>query len=142
MSINCLKEILIKRGEEIKNKKFATAINCMDGRTQIPVNEWLKKEFGADYIDTITEAGPNKILAEGKESSTLVSIKKRLDISVNKHSSNNIAVVGHYDCAGNPVEKSIQLEHIKLAIKTIESWKFNAQVIGLWVDDNWDVYRV
>ena len=26
------------------NKKFVTAINCIDGRVQIPVIEWLKKE--------------------------------------------------------------------------------------------------
>jgi hypothetical protein len=35
--------------------KFATAINCRDGRTQLPVIEWLKKEYGATYVDMITE---------------------------------------------------------------------------------------
>ena len=32
---------------------FATAINCMDGRVQIPVIEYLKKEFKVDYVDMI-----------------------------------------------------------------------------------------
>lgn len=119
--------------------KFATAINCMDGRTQLPVNEWMKKEYKVDYVDTITEPGPNKILAENKDAE---SIRRRVLISVNRHGSKHIAIVGHYDCAGNPVEKNAQLNHIAQAIKTVESWDLNAKVTGLWVDENWKVYKV
>ena len=119
--------------------KFATAINCMDGRTQLPVNDWMKKEYGVDYVDTITEPGPNKILAENND---VESIKRRVLISVNRHGSENIAIVGHHDCAGNPVEKEKQLSHIKNAIKTVESWGLDAKVMGLWVDESWLVNRV
>ena len=48
-------------------EKFATAVNCMDGRVQKPVIEYLQKSFGVDYVDMVTEPGPNKILAEGKD---------------------------------------------------------------------------
>jgi carbonic anhydrase len=119
--------------------KFATAINCMDGRVQIPANEWLKKKFKVDYVDTITEPGPNKILADNTDKTTVDSIKRRVAISVNKHGSKYIAILGHYDCAGNPVEKEQQLAHIRRAIKTINSWGFPVQTIGLWVDENWRV---
>jgi len=119
--------------------KFATVINCMDGRTQLPVNEWMKREFKVDYVDTITEPGPNKILAENKD---VELIKRRVLISVNKHGSKNIAIVGHHDCAGNPVDKKAQLIHIAEAIKTVTSWNLNAGVVGLWVDENWRVNRV
>lgn len=37
-------EIILKEGETISNMKFTTAINCMDGRFQIPVIEWLRQE--------------------------------------------------------------------------------------------------
>ncbi len=126
----------------MSNMKFATAINCMDGRVQIPVIEWLKKEYGVSYIDMITEPGPNKILAENKDSAVIESIKRRVEISVNKHASKLIAIVGHYDCAGNPVEKNTQLKQILSAIKTVKLWNFEAQVIGLWVDHNWEVHKV
>ncbi|MFH1005248.1 MAG: carbonic anhydrase [Bacteroidota bacterium] len=122
--------------------KFATAINCMDGRTQVPVIEWLKKKYKVNYVDMITEPGPNKILAENKDNSALESIKKRIDISVNKHASKFIAIVGHYDCAGNPVEKDIQLKQILSAIKIVKLWNFNVQVIGLWIDEKWEVCEV
>ena len=122
--------------------KFATAINCMDGRVQTPVIEWLKKEYRVDYIDMITEPGPNRILEENKNKVLLESIKKRVEISVNKHGSKLIAIAGHYDCAGNPVEKNIQIKQILSAINTIKSWNFNVQVVGLWIDENWTVHKI
>ncbi len=122
--------------------RFVTAINCMDGRVQMPANEWLRKKFKVDYVDTITEAGPNKILAENKDSMAIDSIKRRVAISVNKHGSKYIAVLGHHDCAGNPIDKVSQLAHIQAAVKTVNSWGFPVEAIGLWVDENWQVSEV
>lgn len=122
--------------------KFSTAINCMDGRVQVPIIEWLKNEYGVLYIDMITEPGPNKILAERKDHFTIELLKKKLEISVNKHRSKLVAVVGHYDCAGNPVEKEIQIKQTLAAIETVRSWGFGIEIIGLWVNENWEVSRV
>jgi len=122
--------------------RFATAINCMDGRVQVPANEWIRAKFSVDYVDTITEPGPNKMLAENKDSAAIDSIKQRVAISVNKHGSKYIAVLGHHDCAGNPVDKESQLAHIRLGVKTVNSWGFPVETIGLWVDDNWQVSEV
>lgn len=121
---------------------FATAINCMDGRVQLPVIEWLKREYQVDYVDTITEPGPNKILAEAKDTTTLDSIKRRLDISINKHHSKLIAIVGHHDCAGNPVSGEMQLRHLADAAKTACAWGYKVPIIRLWVDENWKVIRI
>jgi len=41
------------------------------------------------------------------------NIKERVDISINKHNSNNIIIAGHFDCVGNSVPKEVQIEHIK-----------------------------
>jgi len=122
--------------------KFATAINCMDGRVQVPVTEFLKKKYGVDYIDMITEPGPNGILAANKDQSIIDSIKRRVGISTGKHGSKHIAIAGHHDCAGNPVDKETHLAHIRSAIKTVKSWGVQAEVIGLWVDDKWKVSEV
>lgn len=122
--------------------KFATVINCMDGRVQLPVNEWLRKKCGVDYVDTITEPGPNKILAENRDNELLESIKRRLTISVEKHGSKIIAIVGHHDCAGNPVAKEKQIAQITFAIETIKSWGYKVELRGLWVDENWSVNEV
>lgn len=121
---------------------FATAINCMDGRVQIPVIEYIRTKYKVDYVDTITEPGPNKILSENRDKTIVESIKRRVDISVIKHNSKYIAIVGHYDCAGNPVEQDIQLKQIPQAIRVMKEWNFDAQIIGLWVDENWVVCDV
>jgi len=108
----------------------------------MPVIEWLKGQYGIDYVDMITEPGPERILAEGKDRTSLESIYRCLEISITRHNSNLVAVVGHHDCAGNPGDEETQLEHIITAIKTVKFWGFKIPVIGLRVDENWKVQRV
>jgi len=50
----------------MKGSKFAVAINCMDGRVQTPVAEWMKKHLGVDYVDMITEPGVDRIVSQGQ----------------------------------------------------------------------------
>ena len=123
--------------------KFASVINCMDGRTQLPVLEWIIENYDIDYPDMITEAGPIKIIAENKNKVLIEAIKYRLDISVNKHHSKHIFVVAHYDCAGNPEVKAKQLKQLKKAMKRIKKWDFEVnEIVGLWVGKNWKVKPV
>jgi hypothetical protein len=126
----------------IHDGTFATAINCMDGRTQIPVIEWMKRKFGADFVDTITEPGPIKVLSENKPGHDVDSVKRRLDISVNKHFSKAVAIVGHHNCAGNPLAKDQQIKQIRESMDTVKAWGFGITVVGLWVDENWTVHEV
>ncbi len=118
---------------------FCTAINCMDGRVQDPVNEFLKKKFDVEYVDVVSEPGPNKILAERAEATLVDSIKKRIDISVHKHKSVGIAIIGHYDCAGNPIDEAGQREHTLTAVEFLAQEYEGLPVIGLWVDEGWKV---
>ena len=70
------------------------------------------------------------------------AIKKRAKISVERHNSKQIAIVGHHDCAGNPTDKERQIKQILSAIKTVKAWGLNVEIIGLWVDENWRVCEV
>ncbi|CDQ21426.1 hypothetical protein SAMN05192559_11045 [Halobacillus karajensis] len=119
-------------------KTFATAINCMDGRVQLPVIHWMQERYGTEYIDMITEAGPTKFLLEGSEEQ-LASIKTKIDISVDKHGSGVVAIVGHHNCAGNPVEREQKVGFIQESVELVKSWGFNVDVIGLYVNDQWEV---
>ena len=121
---------------------FCTAVNCMDGRVQIPVIEFLRARFGTEYVDVITEPGPNRILAEQADSPQAASILARLDISVKKHASRGIAVVGHYDCAGNPSDQATQEQRTRSAVEGLRSRYAQAEVIGLWVDESWQVVEI
>jgi len=121
--------------------RFGTAINCMDGRVQEPVIAWLKKRFELDYVDMITEAGPDKALATEAEG-VIESIRRRVEISITKHGSEVIAVVGHHDCAGNPVSGETHREHIEKAVAVVRGWDDRVSVLGLWVDEDWNVRAV
>jgi hypothetical protein len=117
---------------------FGTMINCMDGRTQIPANEWMKEKFGVDYVDTITEPGPNGVLAKNDEI-LVKTIKDRVLISVNGHGSRVIALVGHFGCAGNPGPRDMQDEHVMKGLEVIRSWDLPVRILGLWIGEDWKV---
>jgi hypothetical protein len=108
----------------------------MDGRIQIPITQWLKKNHGIDYVDTITEPGVDRLFSNP---SKIDEIKAKASISVNAHGSKIIMVSGHHDCAGNPVSKQEHMVQIKGAVSTIESWKMPVKVIGAWVNENWEL---
>lgn len=126
----------------MNNNKFVTVITCMDGRVQIPVNEYLRNKYQATYVDTITEAGPDKILASNEKSFLLDNIKERVSISVNHHNSKVLSIVGHFGCAGNPVDYKTHIDHIIKSIETIKFWDLKVEILGLWVDESWKVHEV
>lgn len=109
----------------------------MDGRAQEPVIEYIKKNFNVDYVDMITEPGPNKILAENKDLQAATSIKKRVKISLNKHGSEILIIAAHDDCAGNPVNEQTQKQHLRESLNNISAWNLPfKQIIPVWLDKN------
>lgn len=122
-------------------KRFGTALNCIDGRTQIPIIKWLKKNFGVDYVDLITEPGMDKVLSQDEwiENERL---REKVIISITAHNSNVVAVVGHYDCAANPVSDHEHFRDIAASTYIVKSWNLPVKVIGLWVDEFWIVHVV
>ena len=118
---------------------FGTSISCMDGRIQIPLSNWIKKNYSVDYVDTITEPGVDKKIAAGLD---LESIKTKVDISVNAHKSKLIVVSGHYDCAANPVSDEEHIALVKKGVEALSSWNLDVKLVGVWVDKDWNVNLV
>ena len=119
--------------------KFATSVSCMDGRIQIPLAKWIKENYSVDYVDTITEPGVDKTITEN---SVFESIKTKVSISINAHKSELIVFSGHYNCAANQVSNEEHIELIKKGIGVISSWNLGAKVVGVWVDDSWNINTV
>lgn len=121
-------------------KKFCASVHCMDGRIQKPIIDFILQNYDYQYVDAITEAGPNKILAEGKNNPLTQSILDRLEISVNTHKSDLIFISGHWDCAGNPVDKETQLVQIDSSVEFLKLYYPNAKFVKLWIDEVWKVH--
>lgn len=120
---------------------FATAINCIDGRTQFPVSRWIIDNYKVDFVDVITEPGPDKKVSEN-QAEKITQIKDKVLISVNAHKSNLIAVCGHHDCAGNPITKEEHKVQIKKSVEIIKSWNLGVSVLGLWVNEKWSIEMI
>jgi hypothetical protein len=121
---------------------FCTAVNCMDGRVQQPVIDYLIVRFSSDYVDTITEPGPVGLLANDPASIYSQSIFRRIDVSVNAHHSKGIAIVAHHDCAGNPKSEIDQIEDLSKSFSLLRSRYPRLPVVALWVDENWKIVEV
>jgi hypothetical protein len=114
----------------------------MDGRVQLPVITYLSNRFKADYIDSVTEAGPVLYLGERAGSEQTKSILRRTDISINEHKSTGIAVIAHHDCAGNPVDDQRQISQLQPAVNFLTNHYPNVEITGLWLDSNFQVQEI
>jgi hypothetical protein len=121
--------------------KFATSINCIDGRIQIPISNWIKQKYFVDYVDVISHPGSDKVIGE-KIIEGITEIKSKVLVSINAHNSKLIVISGHHDCAGNPVSKEMHMTQIKKSINLIKSWDYPVTVIGIWVNDKWEIEEI
>ena len=97
----------------------------------------MKEHYAAKYVDTITEAGPCKILADNNNEISVNSIIERVEISIRKHKSKLIAISGHHDCAGNPVSREVQIEQLSIASQRIRAKYPECQVNAVYINDRW-----
>ncbi len=114
----------------------ATCLNCMDGRVQLPVLHWIREQYNVDFVDVITEAGIDGVLAL---QDNIDEIIRRINISININRSTRIFVVGHYDCRGNDVDEEIHREHITKSVRRLKVYWPEFEIVGLWVNSYWQV---
>jgi len=117
---------------------FGTVITCIDGRVQEPVAAWLKARYHLDYIDTVTTPGADKALAEGP-AELIEQLRASVQASVTRHRANVLAVVGHHDCAADPVSREQHIEQIRKATQVVWYWNLPVTLVGLWVNGEWQV---
>ena len=114
--------------------EFGCAINCIDGRAQTAVIEWVKFHGGVQYVDVITEPGADGVVA-GSLSGDLDQIFRNTNVSMSAHSPGIVAIAGHFDCAGNPVSNEDHLDQIRTAASNVRGWYPSVRVVGLFVNE-------
>jgi len=125
-------------------RRFGTALLCMDGRIQTQAREWMISHFSLRFVDKITEPGMDGFLAT-KKKKQLAHVKKMLLLSIKEHGSRYVAIVGHTNsCTGNPAPSDVHRDQIKRDIEVVRSWLpcylYNdIKVVGLLIDENWKV---
>ena len=114
----------------------ATCLNCMDGRVQLPVLQWIKENYHVDFVDVITEAGMDGVLSKQEDISEVL---RSIAISVDVNKSTRLFVVGHYDCRGNLVEEDVHRQQISNAVNRLKDHWPDHEIVGLWVNKTWQV---
>ena len=120
---------------------FCTVVNCMDGRTQLPVITYMQERFDLPYVDSVTEPGPVMILSGDAAPELVSSILNRVRISVEQHGSRTVGVVAHADCTGNPATEEEQLLQLERSVAVVTEAFPDVRVLGLWVDECWTVHE-
>jgi hypothetical protein len=119
--------------------RFGTAINCIDGRTQEVVIDYMKQKYNIDGVDMVTFPGVDGLFFNEQNSTEIALIRRAVSISIERHGSQIITLVGHYDCAGNPGDREHHNKHIRRAMQEVSSWNLNTQVIGLYVNEKREI---
>ena len=101
----------------------------------------MKSKYGLDYVDVVTEAGPDGIVAS-RNVMRMASIKSRVEISVRKHGSGVVAIVGHHGCAAGPLSRDEHFRRLKESVGVIKRWGLPVEVVALWVNEDWQVEQV
>ncbi|MBU0548114.1 MAG: hypothetical protein KJ710_04665 [Candidatus Omnitrophica bacterium] len=114
----------------------ATCLNCIDGRVQFPALHWIREQYHTDFVDVITAAGIDGVLAS---QDNIGEIIRSINISINVNKSIRIFVVGHYDCRANLVDENTHREHITKSVKRLKKHWPELEIIGLWVNSQWQV---
>ncbi len=120
---------------------FGTAINCIDGRAQEPVAAWLRADAHVDYVDTVTSPGPDYLLTHATPE-RLDTLRRMVAISVEAHNSEIVAIAGHYDCAAHPADREQHIAAIRSAMSVVRGWGLPVRVVGLWVNERWEIEPV
>ncbi len=121
---------------------FATALNCMDGRVQLPVNDAVRSIFGVTCVDTITEPGIVKFLSDETDAPETSIALANIKISLDNHGSQGIAIAAHDDCAGNQLSEAAQKEQLARAVAFLKTHFPTTKIVGLWLGLDWKVETV
>ena len=121
---------------------FCSAINCIDGRVQLPVIQYLTRWFHVDFVDIVSDTGPVGVLAHYPDSARAGSIYRRIDVSRNAHKSHGVAIVAHHDCAGNRRPFEGQIEDLHASAANLRRRYSGFPVLALWVGSDWTVEHV
>jgi hypothetical protein len=132
-----------------EGKKMGLALVCADGRLHQEAahyNDQIAQHMGVDLVDVVAVPGPDGLGKLGRDAEEK-AVVGWLKLLIDAHHPESIAVIGHYKCAGNPVEDA---EHdtdaARMAAQLKAELGFPGPVMGfstVWHADNeWSLKKL
>jgi carbonic anhydrase len=122
----------------VPRANFGTAISCIDGRVHLPLIEWMREMLSVDYVDLVTHAGADGLLARDPQTAERL-LRAAVEISVQRHGSPVLALVGHHDCAANPGGADTHREQLLQGLRVLHGWHLGVKLIAIWVNAEWQI---
>jgi hypothetical protein len=110
--------------------RYATIVSCIDGRVQRPLDEWVRGQLDVEYVDTITEPGPDRMLTDAAEPAVDALLAK-VAVSRAAHGSRILVLAGHSDCAGNPVPDDVHRRQLRAAVARLARRLPGTRILGV-----------
>lgn len=105
----------------------------MDGRIQTRTIDQVMTRFGVRYVDNITATGAVQHL-DGQVTPTGEGLLQSLSVSAGAHGTDQVALVAHSGCAGNPVPDDTQKRQLRKARSVVTERFPDMEVIALFFD--------
>ena len=114
------------------NGKFTCCLNCIDGRIQLPVINWIKNNYDIEFVDMLTQPGMDGFIAN--PDSDLNDLLEKIHISLRVHDCQEIFLVAHEDCAANPVDFETHRKQLFDSTEKIKNHFPSSKIIGIWIN--------
>jgi len=122
----------LEGGIVMREKKFGTCLNCIDGRLQLLAIDWIKKNYNIDCVDMITELDMIGKLSKNRNKS-IDHIVKNIKHSLANNKSEAIFIVGYGDIPNSLTEQRCEKEDVVGSADILRSLFPDCKIVGLWV---------
>lgn len=113
---------------------YGIVINCIDVTNRLPVIEFLKFVWKTEWVVVISDAAPEKVLSERKDTQAIEHIHKTIQASLKNREKVHLAVVSHHGCFINKDGEFEKRDMLHKAVEYLKSKYSEAEVMGIWVD--------
>ena len=117
---------------------FGTALSCIDGRVHVPVISWMRETLSVEYVDLVTHPGVDGFVVQDSAAAARL-LRPSIDISIQRHASPVLALVGHHECAANPGSADEHREHLLQGLRVLQTWSLGVKLVALWVNSDWQI---
>ena len=122
----------------VGSERFAVLLNCIDGRTQQPLLDCVRRELDVHHVDVVTEPGVDAVLARGDDP-TVQALLDKVCVSRLAHGAVALVVAGHHDCAANPGDAASHAADLERATTALRQALPELPVRAVYVDSTWSV---
>ena len=113
-------------------QRFAALIDCTSKAMGWEFFPYLREKLKVDYVDLIVPPKPNEVVLLFENKSIIETLKIKLLLSIQKHETALLVLVGDPSCKGKELPLEQFKKHVLQAAKLIKAWRLPVTILGLW----------